>query len=103
MAGVVTAGPPTLRTLLQCKALPATLACGAERRRFANGARVVMSALGVVVLTYNEELNLPDCLASVQGLGEKLVVVDSGSTDRTLAIATQHGACILTHAFAGHA
>ncbi len=62
-----------------------------------------MSALVVVVLTYNEELNLPDCLASLQGLGQKLVVVDSGSTDRTLAIAAQHGACILTHTFAGHA
>jgi glycosyltransferase involved in cell wall biosynthesis len=61
------------------------------------------SRLTVVVLTHNEELNLPDCLASVHGLGQDLVVVDSGSTDRTLAIAAEHGACILTHEFTGHA
>jgi glycosyltransferase involved in cell wall biosynthesis len=60
-------------------------------------------SLAVVVLTYNEELNLPACLDSVDGLARALVVVDSGSTDRTLAIAVEHGACILSHEFAGHA
>ena len=59
--------------------------------------------LAIVVLTYNEELNLPACLSSVQGLSETIVVVDSGSTDRTLAIAQEFGARILTHEFASHA
>jgi glycosyltransferase involved in cell wall biosynthesis len=58
--------------------------------------------LVVVVLTHNEELNLPACLASLQGLTQTLVVVDSGSTDRTLAIAADHGARVLTHEFASH-
>jgi glycosyltransferase involved in cell wall biosynthesis len=61
------------------------------------------SQLAVVVLTYNEELNLPACLCSVSGLSGELVIIDSGSTDRTLEIARSHGATILTHAFAGHA
>jgi glycosyltransferase involved in cell wall biosynthesis len=60
-------------------------------------------ALGVVVLTHNEEVNLRACLESVRGVGDKLVVVDSGSTDRTLAIAREFGAQILTHEFVQHA
>jgi glycosyltransferase involved in cell wall biosynthesis len=61
------------------------------------------SPLAIVVLTYNEELNLPACLTSVQGLADTLLVVDSGSTDRTLAIAAEHGARLLSHEFASHA
>jgi len=61
-----------------------------------------LAQLAVVVLTYNEQLNLSDCLASVQGLSPTLVVVDSGSTDRTLNIAEEFGARILTHPFDGH-
>src|SRR5919198_5294299 len=55
--------------------------------RLPNVEPMDLCSLAVVVLTYNEELNLPACLASVQGLSPNLVVVDSGSTDRTLAIA----------------
>ncbi len=58
--------------------------------------------LAVVVLTHNEELNLGACLASVQGLARTLLVVDSGSTDRTLAIAADRGARVLKHEFASH-
>jgi glycosyltransferase involved in cell wall biosynthesis len=61
------------------------------------------SKLAVVVLTYNEELNLPACLASVHGLTPTVFVIDSGSTDRTVQLAREHGASILTHRFAGHA
>jgi glycosyltransferase involved in cell wall biosynthesis len=61
------------------------------------------SPLVVIVLTHNEEANLPACLESVCGLSPKLIVVDSGSTDRTLEIAEQYGAHILTHEFTQHA
>ena len=47
------------------------------------------AALTVVVLTYNEEANLPACIASLRGLKCELHVVDSGSTDRTLDIAAR--------------
>jgi glycosyltransferase involved in cell wall biosynthesis len=59
--------------------------------------------LAVVVLTYNEELNLPACLTSLEGLPHALMVVDSGSTDRTLSIAEGHGARTLAHPFVSHA
>ncbi len=60
------------------------------------------NVLCIVVLTYNEERNLPECLPSLQGLNGELVVVDSGSTDRTLDIARAHGARILSHPFTSH-
>ena len=61
------------------------------------------SPLSVVVLTYNEERNLPDCLESVTGWAEKVFVVDSGSTDRTVEIAKAYGAKVATHPFESHA
>ncbi len=60
------------------------------------------SPLSVVVLTYNEELNLPTCLNSLRPLECPIFVVDSGSTDRTLEIASLHGAHLATHAFETH-
>jgi glycosyltransferase involved in cell wall biosynthesis len=48
--------------------------------------------LSVCILTRDEEANLPDCLASVSGLADEILVVDSGSTDRTLEIAREAGA-----------
>ena len=56
----------------------------------------------VVVLTFNEERNLEACLASVDGWAHAVFVVDSGSTDRTLAIAEQYGAQVAVRAFDGH-
>lgn len=47
--------------------------------------------LVVVVLTRNEERRLAACLASA-AFAERVVVIDSGSTDHTLAIARAHGA-----------
>ncbi len=58
--------------------------------------------LSAVVLTYNEEQNLPACLESLQALECPVVVVDSGSTDRTCGIAAGFGATILEHPFVSH-
>ncbi|MCX7623748.1 MAG: glycosyltransferase [Thermomicrobium sp.] len=55
--------------------------------------------LSVVVLTLNEERHLPGCLESVRGLGRQLLVVDSGSTDRTVELARAAGAEVVTHRF----
>src|SRR5215510_13829763 len=55
--------------------------------------------LDLIVLTYNEEANLDQCLRSVAGLPRNVFVVDSGSTDRTVAIAESHGARVAVHAF----
>lgn len=48
--------------------------------------------LSVAIITMNEEANLPRCLESVRSLAAEIVVVDSGSTDRTAEIARQAGA-----------
>ena len=48
----------------------------------------------VVVPVLNEEKNLPACLSRL-GRFAKVVVVDSGSTDRTCEIATEHGAEVI--------
>jgi glycosyltransferase involved in cell wall biosynthesis len=53
----------------------------------------------VVILTLNEELALPACLASLAGCDD-IVVLDSGSNDRTAEIATAAGARVFTHPFA---
>jgi N-acetylglucosaminyl-diphospho-decaprenol L-rhamnosyltransferase len=59
--------------------------------------------LTVIVLTLNEERDLPICLASVADLPARVVVLDSGSTDRTVAIAREYGATVHTRPFTGYA
>lgn len=58
--------------------------------------------LTVLVLTYNEEQNLPQCLGSVAGWVDEILVADSGSSDRTLEIAESYGAKVASHAFETH-
>ena len=48
--------------------------------------------LSAIVITRNEGHNLHDCLQSMHGLVDEIIVVDSQSTDNTVAIAQQHGA-----------
>ena len=61
-----------------------------------------MQRISVVIISFNEERNLARCLASVKKVADDVVVVDSFSTDRTEAIAKEHGARFVQHAFAGH-
>ena len=62
-----------------------------------------MADVTIIVLTKNEEINLPDCLASVKGFAKRVVVVDSGSTDRTEEIAREGGADFYVHKFENYA
>ena len=55
--------------------------------------------VSVIVLAYNEEANLPDCLASLAQLDCEVLVVDSGSTDGTREIARWAGAAVFEHPF----
>jgi glycosyltransferase involved in cell wall biosynthesis len=52
-----------------------------------------------IVLTLNEEANLPDCLDSLSGWVQEVIVVDSGSTDATVRIARERGARVEEHPF----
>jgi len=51
-----------------------------------------MNRLSACLITLNEERNLRRALASLQGIADEIVVVDSGSTDRTEEIAREYGA-----------
>lgn len=51
-----------------------------------------MPLISVCLITRDEESMLPDCLLSVQGLADEIIVVDTGSTDGTREIARRAGA-----------
>jgi glycosyltransferase involved in cell wall biosynthesis len=57
--------------------------------------------LSAVLITHDEEANLPACLASLRDLADEIVVLDSGSVDHTVAIAEAAGARVASHQFAG--
>jgi len=60
------------------------------------------STLSVAIITLNEEANIARTLASVS-FADEIVIVDSGSTDRTVEIATSFGAKVFTEAWKGFA
>jgi glycosyltransferase involved in cell wall biosynthesis len=57
--------------------------------------------LSVILITYNEEKNIRDCLRSVSW-AEEIVVVDSGSTDRTVELAGEFTDRIFSNPWPGH-
>lgn len=54
-----------------------------------------MKKISIVLAVYNEEENLPKCLESVKSLADEIVIVDGGSTDKTIEIAKKYKAKIL--------
>lgn len=56
-----------------------------------------------IVLTFNEEPHIERCIRSVLPLCRSVLVVDSGSTDRTAAIAEGLGARVVVNPFRTHA
>ena len=59
--------------------------------------------LSVCVITHNEEANIRRTLASVKGFADEMIVVDSGSTDKTAAVARELGAKVFTEPWKGFA
>jgi glycosyltransferase involved in cell wall biosynthesis len=55
--------------------------------------------LSACLIVKNEENNLAPCLESILGVADELVVVDTGSTDRTMEIAKQYGARVFEFAW----
>lgn len=60
-------------------------------------------SLSIVILTKDEQENLPYALQSLQGLGAEVFIVDSGSSDRTIEIAQAAGCQVVKHDFVTHA
>jgi glycosyltransferase involved in cell wall biosynthesis len=62
----------------------------------------VMEKLTAVIITFNEEKNIGRCIDSLLAVADEIVVLDSFSTDNTVAIATAKGATVHQQAFAGY-
>ncbi len=60
-------------------------------------------SLSGIILTFNEERNLPACLEALAPICREIFVVDSGSSDGTRATAERFGAHFVTNSFEGHA
>jgi glycosyltransferase involved in cell wall biosynthesis len=60
-----------------------------------------MPALTAILIAYNEELDLPRALSSLAGVADEIVLVDSGSTDRTCEIARSFGARVYSRKLEG--
>ena len=58
--------------------------------------------ISAAIITFNEERNVARAIESLRCCDE-IVVVDSGSTDRTVELATKHGARVLDMAWRGYA
>jgi len=52
----------------------------------------MQSPITALILTFNEEKHIDRCLRSLAGVVSQIVVIDSGSTDRTVEICERHGA-----------
>ncbi len=62
-----------------------------------------LAPLTAVIITKNEASNITRCLHSLQTVAEEVLVIDSGSTDDTVAIARALGARVITTEWKGYA
>ena len=60
-----------------------------------------MSKLSVVIITFNEEERIGQCIDSVRQIADEIIVLDSFSTDRTVEIAKAKGAVVFQEKFTG--
>ncbi|OGM28836.1 hypothetical protein A2962_05140 [Candidatus Woesebacteria bacterium RIFCSPLOWO2_01_FULL_39_61] len=58
-----------------------------------------MQKISVTIITLNEEKNIEKCIASVKKFADEIVIVDSGSSDKTCDIAKRLGAKVFFRKF----
>jgi glycosyltransferase involved in cell wall biosynthesis len=62
----------------------------------------LMEKLTALIITFNEEKNIGRCIDSLLPVADEIIVLDSFSTDNTVAIAAAKGAVVHQQAFAGY-
>lgn len=60
-----------------------------------------MEKLSVVIICFNEEKNIGRCIDSVADVADEILILDSWSTDQTVAIAERKGAIVKQEVFRG--
>jgi glycosyltransferase involved in cell wall biosynthesis len=64
--------------------------------------RLNMPSISAVIITYNEQDHIENCISSLQDVADEIVVVDSFSTDATEAICTKFKVRFVKHSFEGY-
>lgn len=59
--------------------------------------------ISATVITYNEARNIGRCIEALEGLADEIIVLDSGSTDDTVAICAARGITCHVHPFDDYA
>ena len=76
-------------------------AAGKTAPKTASSATAGPVRVSLTMIVRDEEDNLPACLSSAAGLFDEIVVVDTGSTDRTVEIAKSFGARVFDFVWVG--
>lgn len=61
-----------------------------------------MAKISACIISFNEENKIEDCLKSLEGIVDEIIIVDSESTDRTVEIASKYTNQIYNQNFLGH-
>ncbi|QEH37741.1 SPBc2 prophage-derived glycosyltransferase SunS [Aquisphaera giovannonii] len=93
-AGGVSGSPNPVSVSYPCESVSI---CGSKSPGPIRGAAKAKVSLTMIVR--DEEENLPRCLGSVAGLFDEVIVVDTGSRDRTVEIARGFGARVFDFAW----
>ncbi|MCR5687570.1 MAG: glycosyltransferase family 2 protein [Lachnospiraceae bacterium] len=56
-----------------------------------------MADITAIILTKNEEVNIRKCILSIKPIVKRIIVVDSGSTDKTVDVARELGADVMVN------
>lgn len=61
-----------------------------------------MEKISATIITLNEEKRINDCLDSLEGIADEIIVIDSYSTDRTVEICEKRGCRVVRRHFKGY-
>ncbi len=73
------------------------MAGGRKRRKKRSKVSKKKPLLSICMIVRDEEENLPGCLEDFGPVADQIVVVDTGSTDRTVDVARRYGAEVHHH------